>query len=148
MQKDQPCILQGMVTVLCVTEWHFLFMSGSWAAALFHICLIVCLSFCPCAADYTHLCAQLYFSPYWITSWISDLFSNMSGWFLILILFSRVLTAHLSLVSSAYLIRMLTIWSSCGWTSVEPYPALPCILTKTPSFWVQSFNWLCTLFLR
>ena len=47
---------------------------------------------------------------------------------MILILFSHVLVAHLSLESSAYLRRMLTIPSSSGWTSVEPYPTVPRIL--------------------
>lgn len=69
----------------------------------------------------------------------SDLFSNMPGWFLFLILF-QVFVDPLSLVSSAYLIRMLTISQSSVWTPVEPYSTLSCIFTKTFSFWAHFFQ--------
>lgn len=108
---------------LVYDKWHFLFISGSCIAALLHTCLIICLSFCPCAADYTYLCAQLCFSPYWITPFFPDLFSNMPRWFLILILFQVCRSSQFGVIcisdkDAHYLVIQ---WLDLCWTLLNPF---------------------------
>lgn len=88
-----PCVWQMELFI------HFRFLHCCTAPHLpNHLSLILSL----CSWLYLPLCTTL------LLSFFADLFSNMPGWFLILILF-QVFSDPLGLVSSPYLIRMPTI---------------------------------------